>query len=200
MDWTCSEFRHLNSNELYMILRARNAVLVVEEAHSHLDIDGKDTFAIHVFAIDKNGEQASIAAYARLLPGDEIDPETTIDKILTSTAHRDDNTIDALIEHALAAAYARWPDAPVRVQAPVHHEAFYNRFGFRKVDGPFLEHGVPYMGLQRAAQHPSSTTRNLLNLVGAASSDASHADDETVTKGERYAFAARLSADSGANR
>lgn len=151
MDWTCCEFRHLSSNELYMILRTRNAVLVVEDAHTHLDIDGKDEFAIHVFATDKRGEQPAIAAYARLLPGDDIDPETTIDKILTSAAHRDDRTIDALIEHVLAAAHARWPDAPVRVQAPAPREGFYNRFGFRKVDGPYLEHGAPYVGMLRAA-------------------------------------------------
>ncbi|EIP89920.1 ElaA family protein [Burkholderia humptydooensis MSMB43] len=193
-----------------MILRARNAVLVVEDAHTHLDIDGKDEFAIHVFAADKRGEQPSIAAYARLLPGDDIDPETTIDKILTSAAHRDDRTIDALIEHVLAAAHARWPDAPVRVQAPAQHEGFYNRFGFRKVDGPYLEHGAPYVGMLRAASSPSEAVRNLLDLVGTAPNasavaataarKARQADAESTTEGERYAFAGRLPADSGMNR
>lgn len=216
MDWTCCEFRHLSSNELYMILRTRNAVLVVEDAHTHLDIDGKDEFAIHVFATDKRGEQPAIAAYARLLPGDDIDPETTIDKILTSAAHRDDRTIDALIEHVLAAAHARWPDAPVRVQAPAPREGFYNRFGFRKVDGPYLEHGAPYVGMLRTASAPSKAVRNLLDLVGNATSanpgtsagavpasaarKPRKANAESTTEGERYAFAGRLPADSGMNR
>lgn len=212
MDWTCCEFRHLSSNELYMILRARNAVLVVEEAHTHLDIDGKDECAIHVFATDKRGEQPAIAAYARLLPGDDIDPETMIDKILTSAAHRDDRTIDALIEHVLAAAHARWPDAPVRVQAPAQREDFYNRFGFRKVDGPYLEHGAPYVGMLRAASSPSKAVRDLLDRVGTATSASvsavasaaarktRKADAESTTEDERYAFAGRLPADSGMNR
>ncbi|AOJ81959.1 drug:proton antiporter [Burkholderia savannae] len=208
MDWTCCEFRYLNSNELYMILRARNAVLVVEDAHTYLDIDGKDEFALHVFATDKRGERPSIAAYARLLPGDDIDPETTIDKILTSAAHRDDRTIDALIEHVLAAAHARWPDAPVRVQVSAHREDFYSRFGFRKVDGPYLEHGAPYIGMLRPASSPSKAVRDLLDRVGTATSAGAVAtaaprttrQADADSTNERYALAGRLPADSGMNR
>lgn len=190
MDWTCCEFRHLNSYELYAILRARNAILVVEDAHTYLDIDGKDEFAIHVFALDEQVDTPSIAAYARLLPGDDTDPETAVDKLLTSDAHRDDDTIVELVEQVLAAAQARWPDAPVRLHAPAHHKAFYNRFGFRKADGPFLDNGVPYIGMIRpvgGVSRPAHGRRTLANV-------------EPRHDGERYTFASRLPADSGANR
>ncbi|WP_323122766.1 GNAT family N-acetyltransferase [Burkholderia alba] len=197
MDWTCCEFRHLSSTELYMILRARNAVLVVEDAHTYLDIDGKDEGAVHVFALDKRTDKPAVAAYARLLAGDDIDPETTIDRWLTSAAHRDDGTIDTLVDHVLAAAHARWPDAPVRTHAPAHHEAFYNRFGFRKVDGPFLEHGAPYIGMVRPV---GGTSKAVRTLIKRASSAAQAAGIESRTDSERFVFTNRLPADSGANR
>ncbi|WDD95311.1 drug:proton antiporter [Burkholderia sp. FERM BP-3421] len=194
MDWTCCEFRHLSSNELYLILRVRNAVLVVEDAHTFLDIDGKDESAVHVFATDRSGARPAIAAYARLLPGDEIDPETTIDKWLTSAAHRDDGTAAALAEHALAAAHARWPEAPVRTQAPAHREAFFVGFGFRKADGPFLEHGAPYIGMVRPVGGAARSVRTLIRRASRAAGADAHGD------AERYVFSNRLSADSGANQ
>lgn len=69
MEWHCCEFEHLSAVDLYAILRARNTVLVVEDAHTHLDIDGKDAGALHVYATVRNGDAVEVAAYARLLPG-----------------------------------------------------------------------------------------------------------------------------------
>jgi predicted GNAT family N-acyltransferase len=208
MDWKCYEFRELSSIELYLILRARNAVLVVEDAHVHLDIDGKDEHALHVFALDADGGEPSVSAYARLMPGDDVDPEAMIDKFLTSAARRDDDTANQLLEHALAAARERWPDTPVRINSPIYHEAFYERFGFRKVDGPFLEHGMPYIGMVHSTRGATkSSVRNLLRAVRGSAADSvtepvaqpaepagSRAPDE------RYAFSPSLPADSGVNR
>jgi predicted GNAT family N-acyltransferase len=159
MDWKCCEFGQLSSAEIYQILRARNAILVVENAHMHQDIDGKDGSAVHVFAVDTIGGESLVVAYARLRPGDEVDPEAMIDKSLTHTTRRDDDTADRLIERALAAAHERWPQAPVRTHSPVHREAFYKRFGFRKVDGPFLQHGMPFIGML----HPGIDTQKSPN-------------------------------------
>jgi ElaA protein len=205
MDWKCCEFRQLSSDELYLILRARNTVLVVEDAHVHLDIDGKDEHAVHVYALDDVDGELSVGAYARLLPGDDVDPETMIDKFLTSAARRDDNTAGRLLEHALDAAQARWPQAPIRIHSPIYHEAFYERYGFRKADGPFLEHGMPYIGMMHNVRSAQKTVRGLLRAVrGNAAADALAARDtahaSAPTDDEHYALSARLPADSGVNR
>lgn len=160
MDWKCCEFGQLSSAEIYQILRARNAILVVEDAHMHQDIDGKDASAVHVFAVDTVGGESLVVAYARLRPGDEVDPEAMIDKSLTHTTRRDDDTADRLIERTLAAAHERWPQAPVRTHSPVHRETFYKRFGFRKADGPFLQHGMPFIGMIRPATDTQKSFNN----------------------------------------
>lgn len=194
MEWHCCEFEHLSAVDLYAILRARNAVLVVEDAHTHLDIDGKDAGALHVFARVRDGNAVEVAAYARILPGDNIDPDVVIDKILTSEARRDDDTLERLIERALTAAHAAWPDTAVRTHAPASRQAFYKRFGFRKAYGPYLEQGAPFVGLVRPANRADGALRHLLSRV--VSPPRSRTDD-TRTDSRAHN---RLPADTGANR
>jgi predicted GNAT family N-acyltransferase len=90
-----------------------------------------------------------VLAYARLQPGDAEDPEITIDKVLTSPLRRGDGTAELLLERILAAIAERWPGHAARVSAPLGLRGFYEEFGFRKTEGPYLEHGVPFIGLTR---------------------------------------------------
>lgn len=183
MDWKCCEFGQLSSTEIYQILRARNAILVVEDAHMHQDIDGKDESAVHVFAIDTIGGESLVVAYARLRPGDDVDPEAMIDKSLTHNTRRDDDTAERLIERTLAAAYERWPQAPVRTHSPVHQETFYKRLGFRKVDGPFLQHGMPFIGMVRAAIGTQKSLNNTLRTNSASTKRRTEAVAQTTESG-----------------
>jgi len=149
MNWKTLEFEQFTARELYLIMRARSAVFVVEQSHVCLDADGHDDRALHVFAVEDMNRPMPVVAYARIQPGDAEDPEITIDKVLTSPARRGDGTAEMLIERALAAIAERWPGRAVRVSAPASLRGFYEQFGFRKTEGPFLEHGVPFIGLVR---------------------------------------------------
>ena len=152
MNWKTLEFDELTAREMYLILRARSAVFVVEQSHVCLDADGHDDTALHVFATEDMSRPMPVLAYARIKPGDAEDPEVTIDKVLTSPARRGDGTAEILIERALHAIAERWPGGVARVSAPVGLRSFYEQFGFRKSEGPFLEHGVPFIGLTRPAR------------------------------------------------
>lgn len=149
MNWKTLEFDQLSARELYVVLRARSAVFVVEQSHVCLDADGRDEHALHVFAADDMTRPMPILAYARVHPGDAEDPEIMIDKVLTSPLRRGDGTAELLIERVLDAVAERWPGRAARVSAPVGLRGFYEQFGFRKTEGPYLEHGVPFIGLTR---------------------------------------------------
>ncbi|PRY03609.1 GNAT family N-acetyltransferase [Paraburkholderia sp. BL25I1N1] len=149
MNWKTLEFDQLSARELYLVLRARSAVFVVEQSHVCLDADGRDENALHVFAVEDMSRPMPILAYARLQPGDAEDPEITIDKVLTSPLRRGDGTAELLLERVLQAIADRWPGHAVRVSAPLGLRGFYEQFGFRKTEGPYLEHGVPFIGLTR---------------------------------------------------
>jgi ElaA protein len=161
MNWKTLEFDQLSARELYLILRARSAVFVVEQSHVCLDADGRDENALHVFAVEDMARPMPILAYARLQPGDAEDPEITIDKVLTSPLRRGDGTAELLLERLLEAIAERWPGHAARVSAPVGLRSFYEQFGFRKTEGPYLEHGVPFIGLTRQVRgsQPRFSTR-----------------------------------------
>ena len=115
MQWKCSEFKHLSTHELYSILRASSTVFVVEYAHVHLDIDDKDQRALHICGLESDGRSPQVVAYARLVPGNEQEPEVVMDKLLTVSKRRDDDTRDLLMIHALAAAQTVWPGHPIHI-------------------------------------------------------------------------------------
>ncbi|CAB3731656.1 Protein ElaA [Paraburkholderia sediminicola] len=149
MNWKTLEFEQLTARELYLILRARSAVFVVEQSHVYLDADGHDETSLHVFAVEDMSRPMPILAYARLQPGDAEDPEIVIDKVLTSPLRRGDGTAGLLIERVLHAIAEHWPGRAAHVTAPIGLRGFYEQFGFRKTEGPYLEHGEPFIGLTR---------------------------------------------------
>jgi ElaA protein len=147
MNWKTLEFEQFTVRELYLIMRARSAVFVVERSHVCLDADGHDEKALHVFAVEDMSRPMPVIAYARIRPGDSEDREVVVDKVLTSPSRRGDGTVEILIERVLNAAAARWPGCVVRVMAPSSQRDFYEQFGFRTTEGPLIEHGIPFIGL-----------------------------------------------------
>jgi len=132
MNWTTLMFDQLSARELYLIMRARSAVFVVEAARVHLDADGLDEGALHVFAHEDMTRAMPICAYGRIRPGETAYQDVVIDKMLTSPAHRRDGMADALFDHLLRVIDARWPRHRVSALAPLAQRARYERFGFRR--------------------------------------------------------------------
>jgi ElaA protein len=162
MSWKALDFEQITARELYLILRARSAVFVVEQSHVHLDADGRDETSLHVFAVDDISRPMPVMAYARLHedsmgPADAI--VVVVDKILTSPLRRGDGTAAALITRVLAAASERWPGHGVRLLAPVSLRGFYEAFGFRKDEGPIVERGDRLIGLMRKSRHNNWTNQ-----------------------------------------
>jgi predicted GNAT family N-acyltransferase len=151
MHWKALDFEQLTTRELYVILRARSAVFVVEQLHIHLDPDGRDETGVHVFATEDMTRPMPVLAYARI--SECIgEADVQVDRILTSPQRRTDGTAEALIERVLTVAAERWPGRGVRLCAPVAERVFFEGFGFRKASGPFLEHGVVSIGLARKSR------------------------------------------------
>jgi ElaA protein len=153
MNWKTLDFEQITARELYLILRARSAVFVVEQSRVHLDPDGRDEAALHVFAVDDILRSMPVIAYARLREAPGAPPEVVVDRILTSPLRRGDGTAEALMERVLAAAGERWPGRAVRLLAHADLLGFYEAYGFRVVEGPFIEHGARLISLMRKSRH-----------------------------------------------
>ncbi|HTJ92491.1 MAG TPA: GNAT family N-acetyltransferase [Pararobbsia sp.] len=173
MNWTCKTFAELSSLELYHILRARSAVFVVEQSCVRLDIDGKDERAVHLFA--QEPAPMPIAAYARLSVNEDDEPEVLVDRLFTNAQRRGDGTAERLLDQLQREVAVRWPGHLVRLSAPTFLKSFYEQFRFRKVDGPYLDYGMPHIGMswraptavdavlqaQRATREPSRAPSSL---------------------------------------
>lgn len=169
MNWKTLEFEQCTVRELYLIMRARSAVFVVEQSHLCLDADGRDECALHIFAAEDMSQPMPIIAYARIRRADAKHPQVVLDKVLTSPARRDDGTAEELIERVLWASAERWPGVVLRVTAPVGLRTFYEQFGFRKVEGPFLDHGALSVGLTcrtRRVRAPVALARRVHYVAG----------------------------------
>jgi ElaA protein len=152
MNWKALDFEQITARELYLILRARSAVFVVEQSHVHLDPDGRDETSLHVFAVDDMSRSMPVIAYARLREGTSETPEVVVDKILISPLRRSDGAAEALIERVLAATRERWPGRLLRLVAPLDLRGFYEAFGFRMTEEPFVERGVRLVSLVRKSR------------------------------------------------
>jgi predicted GNAT family N-acyltransferase len=153
MKWATLKFDQLSARELYLILRARSAIFVVEASRVHLDADGYDEGALHLFAFEDMTRAMPILAYARIRPGDAEHQEVVMDKFLTSPSRRGDGTARALFEHVMHVIDARWPGHRVRAFVPAVQRTLCEKFGFRQVCETRAECSEPVVAFVRGVRY-----------------------------------------------
>lgn len=145
--WQWSPYADLSRDDLYRILRAREAVFVVEQACAYQDCDGLDHDAWHLIGWD--GDKRTVAAYLRVVhPGSRY-PEPSIGRVLTAASHRGIGLGRKLTGEALRRTQQEYPGRGIRISAQQHLERFYGKFGFAKVAGPYDEDGIPHIEMLR---------------------------------------------------
>jgi len=144
--WTVrtANFDELEPRLLYEVLRLRIDVFVVEQACAFGDLDGRDhePGAIHLWL---EGNDAVIA-YARILP--EPDGTTSIGRIVTHPAHRDQGVGAALLHEAMARIAG-----PMVLNAQARLAGWYERFGFVVTGPSHIEDGIEHVPMRHEPGH-----------------------------------------------
>lgn len=143
MDLHVKAFDELTPAQLYELLRAREAVFVVEQQCPYPEVDGKDYGAYHVW-LEEDGD---ILAYLRVLDRGVSYPERSIGRVLT--LRRGEGLGQKIMEAGLTAADEKFGPGPIRIEAQTYAQGFYERFGFRRVSEEFLEDGIPHVEMLR---------------------------------------------------
>jgi len=78
-------FDQLSTTELYLLLRLRCEVFVVEQRCAYLDIDGRDQEADHLLAWGANDR---LSGYLRVFAPGKVDASAQIGRIVTSSEGR----------------------------------------------------------------------------------------------------------------
>ncbi|MEM7054277.1 MAG: GNAT family N-acetyltransferase [Pseudomonadota bacterium] len=145
LHWRVQRFDELSNDELYRILRARVEVFVVEQNCPYAELDGLDGAALHVSCLDSDQSDATLLAYARILPAGHMFDEVAIGRVLTVESGRGLGLGRVLMRRALDVVVDRFGSVPVRISAQQYLERFYASIGFVVDSDVYLEDGIPHL-------------------------------------------------------
>lgn len=136
----------LSGPEVHALLSARERVFVVEQACAYHEADDLDPVSWHLIAhVD-----GVLAACARVVdPGMKYETPS-IGRVMTVEAFRGRRLGVALMREAIAGTHARFPGQAIRISAQAHLGNFYAALGFETEGAPYLEDGIPHVGMRLA--------------------------------------------------
>ena len=148
MQWIQKNFEQLTTAELYLILKLRCEVFVVEQNCPYNDLDDHDRHpnAIHLFALKNN----ALCGYLRILPAGCSYPNMpSFGRVVTAKSARGTGMGRALVSRANQILDENWPQSTCHISAQAYLERFYQQHGFHVVGEPYLEDGIPHIGMER---------------------------------------------------
>ena len=136
-------FNDLTNLELYEILRARQAVFVVEQQCPYQDIDGYDIDSEHVFIQRRDG---SVAACLRLYMKKDEQGTVQLGRVVTTERGCG---LGGKILHAGVMRAREYQNAEgIYLEAQQYAIGYYQKEDFKVVSEPFLEDGIPHVQMR----------------------------------------------------
>lgn len=150
LNWIVKDFASLTAEELYVIVRLRAAVFVLEQQCLYEDLDGKDQSSMHMMGFD--GASGTLAVYARIVPPGVSFAEPSIGRVITAPEFRGKQLGHELMKRSIALTRATYPGQSIRIGAQAHLQEFYGRLGFIPEGEIYDEDGIDHveMVLSRA--------------------------------------------------
>ncbi|WP_144793558.1 GNAT family N-acetyltransferase [Microbacterium paludicola] len=130
---------------LYRILWLRVSVFVVEQQAAYPELDGRD--------IEPDAElmwsvqDGAVAATLRVLRDDVS--AMRIGRVATAEWARGQGHAARLMDAAVERCREQAPGAPIHLDAQLHLEDWYGRFGFVRAGAPYQEDGIPHIPMVR---------------------------------------------------
>ncbi|MFH1981744.1 MAG: GNAT family N-acetyltransferase [Pseudomonadota bacterium] len=146
--WSWQSFDALAAADLYDILRLRQDVFILEQSSLYADIDGRDPEAWHLAGHSNDGR---LAAYMRVFPVVAQAAETTLGRFVVAPWARGIGLARDMMDRCLGWVAGHAPEAPIRISAQAHLEAFYRGYGFAATGDAYDDAGVPHVDMIRAA-------------------------------------------------
>lgn len=143
MNWKIKKFEELTTDELYMILKVRNEVFILEQTCPFLDCDDKDRKSFHMFLEEDN----AVIAYCRLLPKGLAYKESSIGRVLVSKSYRGKDLAKQLMEKGINFILNNMKEREIKIQAQAYLFKFYSNFGFTPISEEYLEDNIPHIDM-----------------------------------------------------
>lgn len=143
MQFRCEPFELLDTKTLFIIMRGRVEVFVVEQMCPYPELDGHDIAPTtqHLYAI--NNDQ--LVSYARCY--DKNTQYSSIGRVLVDKKARGNGYATDLITAAIHCCKTQWPERDIYIGAQTYLVDFYSSFGFEKEGGEYLEDGIAHQNM-----------------------------------------------------
>ena len=149
--WQFSRFRDLTVDDLYAIVRLREAVFIIEQNCPYPDADGRDPLAWHLLGWRDGPDGKELVAYARIFEPGIRYHEASIGRIVTAPVVRKTGLGRQLMVEALKRVEKLAPSRQIKIAAQRRLENFYKGFGFKTVSDPYEEDGILHIDMMRDA-------------------------------------------------
>jgi ElaA protein len=149
INWVCKPFSALTTEELYIILRLRSEVFVVEQNCVFLDPDNKDMFCDHLMGWKEN----RLLGYSRIVPPGISYEESSIGRIVSSPAGRGTGVGRDLLQQSIQTLYRIHGKRDIRIGAQYHLKEFYASFGFVQTGEIYPEDGINHVEMLLSIKH-----------------------------------------------
>lgn len=142
MELVIKQYRDLTRDELFEILKLRNAVFIVEQACPYQDIDEIDKTAYHIFL--QNEER--IQAYLRVFPSSTSPEEVRIGRVIA--VKRRCGMGSRILAEGIKLAKEQLHAATIGMEAQTYARTLYEKQGFVQTSEEFLEDGIPHIEMK----------------------------------------------------
>lgn len=147
--WQWSRFSELRPEDLYAVVRLREAVFIVEQQCAYHDADGRDPQAWHLLGWSDERSGRTLVAYARIFEPGVRYPEGSIGRVVTAPQVRGTGVGRTLMAEALRRLEGLAPGQTIKIAAQRRLEKFYLDFGFTTVSAPYEEDGIIHVDMLR---------------------------------------------------
>jgi ElaA protein len=147
--WQWSRFSELTPEDLYAVVRLREAVFIVEQQCAYPDADGRDPLAWHLLGWSDQPNGRSLIAYTRIFEPGLRYAEGSIGRVVTAPEVRGTGVGRMLMAEALRRLDNLAPGKTMKIAAQRRLEKFYLEFGFRTVSEPYEEDGIIHVDMLR---------------------------------------------------
>ncbi|WP_432695337.1 GNAT family N-acetyltransferase [Marinobacterium sp. YM272] len=149
LKWKLLTFSRFDPVLLERWFQLRQQVFVVEQCCAYADIDGQDGRALHLLGMVTDAVTGNrIAAGARLFAPQHNAAFSRIGRVVVAAEYRGGGLGRDLMREAMSACLERWPEAPIRIGAQAHLEAFYRSLGFRVISDVYDEDGIAHIDME----------------------------------------------------
>lgn len=132
-------FDELTPEELYVLLRLRVSVFVVEQNCPYMELDNNDQKALHVWL----EQEGAIKAYLRVLAGGVESEYVSIGRVVA--AERRKGFGNLVLAEGIRVAREYFNADRIYLEAQTYAKGLYEKQGFQPVSEEFLLDGIPHI-------------------------------------------------------